>query len=271
MTASRALAIGTLAAAALAAAGCAAQFGTRHGTASYTVAGAVTAVVLDGDQDIEITGSDDPGVAVTERLSWSNGRNRPRPEHRVSGGTLHLSARCKGAVLGGSRCGVAYRVRLPRATALRVQGGDGDVTVTGMGGDLRLASGSGAVRARDLRARSLYATAGDGDVRVSGQATAAVLRTGSGSVVASALRAGTVTAHAGDGSLNLSFAAPPDGVDASTGSGQVRIALPQAAYRVVTHTGSGHVDVDPAVHRDTASARTIAVRAGDGSIRIETA
>ncbi|GGQ02123.1 DUF4097 and DUF4098 domain-containing protein YvlB [Actinomadura coerulea] len=254
---------------------------------------------------VEVTASDSPGIRITERLRWSNGKNKPKARHVSEGSTLALSSSCGRNVMGFSACGVSYRVQVPRSTPVQVDSRDGTIEVSGLAGTVRLRSGSGAVRATDLRGATVSISADDGSVRATGRAATADLRSGSGAVTAAGLTAdrlkarasdgnvevsgrvgaadlGTgsgsitldglaadrITARTDDGAITMRLDSPPANVRAVAGSGPIRLRLPGGEGYAVAMSAGGGKRIDPAVRQDSRSARHIDLRAGDGAITV---
>ncbi|GLW63616.1 hypothetical protein Arub01_18600 [Actinomadura rubrobrunea] len=303
-------AAGAAAAAALALGGCSVDFGVHTETRSYDVREDVTAVRLTSDGGrVEIVGSDAPGIAVQERLRWSNSRNKPRPRHSVADGTLTLSSSCGHTIIGGGACEIAYRVRVPRGLALQVTTDDGAISASGLNGRLTLRTGNGPITVRHLRAPALSAHTDSGAIRVSGRAETADLRTDTGTIQAAALQAARLTAHTQDGRIHLTgradtadlqtdsggidatalasrrltartadgtvriaLSTPPDSVRARTDSAAVRLTLPAShSYAVTLESQEGSRRISPAVHQDNRSPRTVVVTTNDGSITVDAA
>ncbi|MEV0661143.1 DUF4097 family beta strand repeat-containing protein [Actinomadura luteofluorescens] len=254
---------------------------------------------------VEITASDSPGIRITERLRWSNEKNKPKTRHVSEGSTLALSSSCGRNVMGFAACGVSYRVQVPRGTPVQVDSGDGAIEASGLAGTVRLRSASGAIRATDLRgatvsisaddgavhvtgraatadlhsgsgavtaahltADRLKARASDGRVEVSGRVTAADLGTGSGSVTLDGLASDRITVRTDDGGITMRLDSPPASVRAVTGSGSIRLRLPVGQSYAIAMSAQGGKRVDPAVHQDSRSARRVDLRTRDGGITV---
>ncbi|NDU76253.1 DUF4097 family beta strand repeat protein [Actinomadura sp. DSM 109109] len=299
----------TAAAAAVAAAlaGCGnVSVGRHHQDRTYTAPAGTSGLKITADGGrIEVTASDSPGIRVTERLTWSNDKNRPKARHVSEGSTLRLSSSCGRNVMGFGACGVSYRVQVPRDTPVEIDNQDGTIRASGLGGTVRLRSGSGAVRATDLRATAVTIDSDDGPVHVSGRATDADLRSGSGAVTATrltserlkvrasdggvrvsgrvaaadlgsgsgaivldGLAADRITVRSDDGGITMRLDTPPASVRAVTGSGPISLRLPAGERYAIGMAAEGTKRVDPAVHQDSRSARRVDLRALDGAITV---
>ncbi|WP_018653278.1 DUF4097 family beta strand repeat-containing protein [Actinomadura flavalba] len=233
--------------------GCGVSFGATRAEESRTYEFTQPLTRLDaetGSGHVDVVAADVRAVKVTERLRFSE-RRRPTTRREVSGGVLRLRHSCpSGFSIGVNTCEVNYRVEVPRALAVRVRAGSGDVRLTGLTGPVDARAGSGDVRVGDLRG-------------------AATLRTGSGTVTGRNLTGGTgpYRARAGSGDVDLVFTAPPAALDVEAGSGDVRVGLPgDRPYRVATEAGSGSIDVK--VTRKDSAAHTVTAKTGSGDITI---
>lgn len=290
--------------------GCGLSFSRHTEDRTYTAPDGVDALrVSPGDGSVQITASDSPGITVTEHLRWSNGRNKPQPRHEVGGRTLSLSAKCGHSVIGPNPCRISYRIQVPRATAVEVDGGSGSIRVTGLAGTVKLHGDTGAVTATDLRTSAATLSAGSGSVRVSGRAGTADLRTDTGSITATGLTSDRLTARAGSGDVRLGgrvtsaevrtdtgalradgltadrlavdtnagtvtigLAAAPSSVQATSDTGSVRLRLPaDRPYAIALSTDTGGKHVDPGIHQDSTAPRRVTVKTNAGAISINPA
>jgi DUF4097 and DUF4098 domain-containing protein YvlB len=209
----------------------------------------VSRIVLNlHDGDIRLTPGEDGQVVIERRLEWS--RSKPTIEEKWAGNTLEISSRCaRGSTLGlGSHCAVAYIMRVPPDVTIDARTVASRIDVRGLSGDLRLSESSGDV--------NLANTTG----RLSVQTT-------SGDITGAGLRSGQVEVQATSGDIALSFTAGPQRLTATTGSGNVGVAVPGGdAYRVVIAMSGG--DTNVTVRQDPGAVRTIDVRTSGGDIEI---
>lgn len=200
--------------------------------------------------------------------------------------TVTGPARYTGGVTVGINISPRARLRvvMPRQGTLSAHSRDGSITAEDLDGTLVLRSGDGAIRGRrlsgDVHVRTtdgsirleridgrLDLETGDGSIEFDGTLTALRARTRDGSVRATIGDGSRLDddweVATGDGSVVLRL---PDAIDAeldvSTGDGRVRSSHP--GLRLEDETGRGAV-------RSTLGqgGRTLTVRSGDGSIRIE--
>ncbi|MFF2197917.1 hypothetical protein [Streptomyces sp. NPDC058157] len=225
-----------------------ADAGARSGVATGGSAGrAVTALeVAGGEADVTVTPRGDRQVGYRAELRWTF--KEPSVEESWLGDTLKLTAHCPGedlGVTGGAGCSVRLAVTVPADIPVRVSGGSGRVTVSGLGGTVDADLGSGALVLADLR----------GPLRA---------RVGSGTLDASGLAVPQADVRADSGAAKLAFAAPPDRVAGHVGAGRLEITLPTATgYRVTCRAGAGRCEAEDAL-RDPAAGRTLDLEAGAG-------
>ncbi|TYB47748.1 DUF4097 family beta strand repeat-containing protein [Actinomadura chibensis] len=271
-------------------------------------AGVTALKIRSNGSRVEITGSDSPGIKVRERLTWSNDKNKPEPRHVTEGGTLALTSKCAKVVVGlsGTGCGVSYRIQVPRGTPVEVDNDDGRIVASGLGGTVKLHTDNGALKVTDLRATSVNLSSDDGSIEVSGRTgtadlqsdngritatgliadtltartsdgrisiagrvTVADVRTSNGGIDARGLTTDRITARTSDGPIDLRFAAAPTDVRATSGNGPVRVRVPRGeGYAITLTSGNGPERIDPAVHQDSRSTRTIQLRSGDGALTV---
>jgi hypothetical protein len=102
---------------------------------------------------VDVTGADRSTVGVSQQASYT--KTPPAPRRVLSGTTLTLSYGCPVEL----SCNISYTVQVPRAVAVRVAGGAGEVTLTSL-------SGPATAQTSTVRksARSPYAISASSDV-----------------------------------------------------------------------------------------------------------
>ncbi|MFJ8164320.1 hypothetical protein ACIRBY_25820 [Streptomyces sp. NPDC096136] len=228
------------------------QVGADTGAQTSTVvrdsAGrSVTALEVDGGEaDVTITPRGDRTVGYRAEMTWSFGK--PDVEESWLGDTLRLTPRCPGDGIGvtsGVGCSVSLQVTVPAGVPVKVSGGSGRVTVSGLDGSVDADMGSGGLVLADLR----------GPLRA---------RVASGTLRATGLTAPQADVRADTGSADVAFAAPPDRVTGRVGAGRLEITLPTATrYRVTCRAGAGRCEAEDTL-RDPAATRTLDLEAGAG-------
>ncbi|MET8991160.1 DUF4097 family beta strand repeat-containing protein [Nonomuraea wenchangensis] len=215
------------------AAGCGIAGPASQTRSSYEVPGDVTGLRVEVDSGtVELVGSDRRTVRVTERLSWR--KNKPETRHEVRDGTLNLAYECPdtfGAGAIGVECEVSYRVEMPKGVRVEVGSDSGDLTLSGLAGEVRVRSDSGAIQA-------------DG------------------------LAGGKVTATSDSGDMTLEFTGQPDAVTTETDSGHTVVRVPAGPYRVEAKTDSGDKRITAA--NDASAPRSIKVSSDSGDLEVLT-
>jgi len=212
---------------------------------SFTVEDEVSALVVDvGSGNVTVRGTDSETTSVT---AWIRGEYCELDQDFASG-TLRLESRREGGHPLRWRCEIDLEVLAPAGADLELGTGSGNVDAAHVEGAVDVDTGSGNVDLADVA----------GDLRV---------ETGSGNIEAHQLTSPSVYAHAGSGNVSATFAVPPDAVAVETGSGNVRLRLPEERYRVDTDHGSGEVHVTGIID-DPDADRWIAIDTGSGNIDV---
>jgi len=168
-------------------------------------------------------------AAIVVDADVSVGLRSGHHSEQVQGDRLVLRATCPGFL--STWCGVDYTIRVPRHVAVVARSSDSSVTVTGIDGDLQLHSSDGSVTATDVQSP-------------------------------------TVDASSSDGRVQLTFAAAPTQVRATSSDGSVTVVVPHTpdAYRVDASSADGGTDVR--VSTDPTSSRVIDARSSDGHVTV---
>ncbi|MEV5555536.1 DUF4097 family beta strand repeat-containing protein [Nonomuraea wenchangensis] len=233
MTMKRTILIAGVLGLAASAAGCGIAGPDSQARTSYEVPGDVTGLRVQVDSGtVELTGVDRRTVRVTERLAWR--KHKPETSHEVRGGTLNLEHECPstfgvGAI--GVECEVSYRVEVPKGVRVEVTSDSGDLTLSGLSGEVRVSSDSGTIQA-------------DG------------------------LAGGRVTARSDSGDVALAFTGQPDEVTTENDSGHTVVRVPAGPYRVVAKTDSG--DKRITADNDASAPRSIKVSSDSGDLEVLT-
>ncbi|XVX21496.1 DUF4097 family beta strand repeat-containing protein [Actinomycetota bacterium] len=164
--------------------------------------------------------------SVKTRAEWSFSK----PTVTVDAGDrTTISGDCRGPAI----CGIDWDLVVPADTDVRVNGGVGDVRLTGLAGDAKVEMGTGEINVRESRANSLELQAGVGGIVVRSDV-------------------------------------PLDSLRVEAGVGDIDVTVPSGdSYRVDTAGGASESRVT--VPQDSSSDRRITVRAGVGDIRISPA
>jgi DUF4097 and DUF4098 domain-containing protein YvlB len=182
------------------------------------------------------------------------------------------------------------RVAVPRNSQLTALSGDGAITIEDVNGRITLTTNDGSVRASRIGGE-IVVRSGDGSIRLDRVEGALDVETEDGSITLDA-KPTTLRARTSDGTIRLTVGA--DSVmggdwDVQTGDGSVILTLPPVFSGVIdAETRDGAVRANYPALRDAervgedrderrrtlratlgSGGRTLRVRTGDGSIRIE--
>ncbi|OHV46482.1 hypothetical protein CC117_00250 [Parafrankia colletiae] len=146
-------------------------------------------------------------------------------------------------------CEASLDLRVPAGIPVSARTGSGPITATGL-----------------IAAATLHTDSGS--VRVDGTGGVLTLSTGSGDVDARRVTAGQVEASTGSGNVRVELDRTPEDVAVRTGSGNVEMILPVGSgpYATDFHTGSGTSRIG--VPTDPAAARQLRARTGSGNVVI---
>ncbi len=202
-------------------------------------------------------------ASITTR-GVSFGNDGVRVIEHQSGDIVNLEVAEPSWTFGLGSYSIEIRVHVPRKLLLDIHTSDGDVTLRGMAGSLRVETGDGGIQGSDL-AGNIETRSGDGDVHITGAFSGLRVHTGDGSAEIHALPA----TH-----LNSEWRV-------ESGDGDVRLVLPRdLAADLRLHTGDGSIHVDLPVHllgekednnlrgQLNGGGTLIDVHTGDGSINI---
>ena len=218
-----------------------------------------------GFESVTVTGDDAATQVTVDRTArWS--MSKPDLSSRLEGDHLLMRSSCHWSV--GVGCSGDVRLVVPADTVVRVDAGDGHVSVRDLTRRVEVTTADGSVEVAGITGGAVLHT-GDGRIAADDVTGPVQLRTGDGSIDATALRSSRVDATTSDGSVRLQFATAPRTVGATTGDGSVEVAIPRDGqpWRVEATTGDGSRTVDVAT--DPAADRTITLHTGDGSVRVQ--
>jgi DUF4097 and DUF4098 domain-containing protein YvlB len=166
---------------------------------------------------------------------------------------------------------IDYEIQAPADAYLQANTGSGNVSIDGVGQNAKLGSGSGDIHATDLRGSfsletgsgNIYAEQnGQGDVKAT---------TGSGNIELRNLRGG-LYAQTGSGDIKTG-GAPTAPWHLRTGSGGIELWAGGAAYTVDASTGSGGIRVEQGATTESHSDKhhfSGKVNGGGPTVRLET-
>jgi hypothetical protein len=209
------------------------------------------------------------GGDIDERIR----RISANPPISVSGSQIHIGETSDRDLY--QNITIDYEISAPRSVALNLHSGSGDIEVDNLGRSLKGETGSGSIRAHgiagpaDLHSGSgdielqqsapgeVNARTGSGSIRINGLDGALTARTGSGDIEANGTIAGPAHLQTGSGSIRAHIGHEAHfNVDASTGSGTIRVA------------GTGHSDAHHLVTAVNGGGPVIQAHTGSGDIEI---
>ena len=180
------------------------------------------------------------------------------------------------------------RVVLPRTSQLTASSGDGSIVVEDVDGKLTLRTNDGSVRGSRLSG-AIHVRSGDGAIRLERVEGALDVETDDGSITLEA-KPSVLRARTNDGTIRLEVqpdATATEDWDLQTSDGSVILTLPsdfnalidaetrdgvvRASHASVRDERRGDSDDDRRILRTTlgSGGKTVRVRTGDGTIRIE--
>lgn len=156
-------------------------------------------------------------------------------------------------------------VTVPRQANLNLHTSDGNVSIDGVKGEMRVDTSDGHIEGDRLDG-AFDAHSSDGHIRVRGRFDALQLRSGDGRIEAEALQGSKMSSgwsvRSGDGSVRLSV---PDGfaadLDAHTGDGHITLNFPV--------TMSGSFDRSTVRGKINGGGQFLELRTGDGNITVD--
>jgi hypothetical protein len=217
----------------------------QNSTTTWTTTHQVAAVQIDiGSGSVSVSPGPAGVVALRQVLNWNT--VRPRVTKVWEGNTLVVTETCSShSLFAIDDCGAQLELTVPASATVQATGHSGDVTVSGMTGDVRAETESG-------------------DIELIGDTGYVWARAESGEVTGDTLRSQRMDVSTVSGDLYLVFATAPTSVTASAISGTATMVVPQGStYRVSGQTESGARDIENGL-ADIASNRSIALNTVSG-------
>ena len=215
-----------------------------HVHLSVPVSGQRVSVSID-NADATITPGGGSRIAVNGTLRASLDRPAFGWHSTPAGLVLHSS--CPLGYSGS--CTMAYDIVVPGGLPVTVTDANGNLTTSGLRGQITLSDGSGDITASGLT----------GTVRLSDD---------SGDISVTSLAGTDVTGTEGSGDITLTFTKVPLGVDVTAVSGDITLILPRGptAYQVRASSASG--GVSDTLVRGLFSPHVIVASSGSGDVSI---
>jgi DUF4097 and DUF4098 domain-containing protein YvlB len=257
---------------------------------SYPVTGKPTLNLETGDANLEISSCGscrEIRVRVeTEGIRISD----YRLEESQSGDQVHFLFKEKthlGVHVTWHQTRTKVTVQTPSELMLEAKSGDGNVTLSGLTGDLGLTTGDGNVTADHLSGK-LRVKSSDGHVTISNSTGAIDTRTSDGNLTVDGVF-NALAVHTSDGKLEVNLREGTNLSAASTiqaSDGSVTLRVPQGfAANLDVHTSDGHVDCSLPITLDhyqstgesghelhgrlNGGGTPLTIHTSDGSVKIE--
>ncbi|ATE57764.1 MULTISPECIES: DUF4097 family beta strand repeat-containing protein [Actinosynnema] len=231
----------------------------KEATDRYGLGRPVTEVRLaQSDGDVVFRHRPGAEAVLTRSLRYSRHEAKtPATSHRVDGETLVLEG-C------GLHCTATYDLVLPDLVRITGESDGGDVSAEGaLSVDLEVDSGNVVL---NQTAEGVSLRGNSSDVSLSGAGGPLDVRLDSGNLRATGMTGGPVTVTTGSGRVELGLVAPAS-VRARTDGGALTVRVPAGAYKVVTETDSGEVDITGVVD-DKAAPYELFLRTDSGNMVI---
>lgn len=206
------------------------------------------------------------GRRIGVRGTMQGSLTRPAFSWRSTPAGLSLHSSCH-IELAGS-CTMNYDITMPGGIPVTVSDSSGDLTASGLRGDVTLSAGSGDLAATGLSG-TISLAEGSGQLAASGLDGGTVrLSDDSGDIFVAGLAGTVVTSQNDSGDITLTFTKVPQRVDVTDDSGDITLVLPSgpAAYQVHARSVSG--DVSDTVNNRASSRNEIIASDGSGDITI---
>ncbi len=285
-------------------------FGDTHGSTRVPAPLPNNRIELQlGSGDVEIVPGEDAGVTI-ETTQYGLWQGEPAVVSQSPAGVVVTNEAKPRFGLCIGRCGLSYRVTMPRGTDVTAHTSSGDVQVSGAAGAVAIATSSGDVQAHNIpNGIAVQTSSGDvqldniggkldvqtssgevrledgqvdgaavqtssGDIELNGVAGALNLHSNSGEITVREARDGRLDIQNNSGDVDYTGSLASDGEHSvATSSGEVSLRLPAAAgFTLETRTSSGDVRSDFQLRDEQrqGNTRTAAVGAGGPRLKIGT-
>lgn len=248
----------------------------------------LTAPLTNGRADVTTINADTrltagQGSRISVRGYLAGSIARPVFGHQQTPAGLILNPRCRAPV--GS-CSLSFTITVPAGAPVRARNSlgnlsagplrgtitlssnAGDLSVSGLAGNLRLADVLGNIQASGMSGHT-WATNNSGDIDVTGVTGDVQLTDSLGNITVDGLAAGDVHCHNQSGDITLTFTKVPKLVDVGDSTGNITLRLPPGPtrYQITTSNSSGNTSVT--VPRSPTSANVITATDNSGDITID--
>lgn len=251
---------------------------------TYAISGHANLNVTTDDGEVNVTGADQKQiVAKVTTWGWKIGPNDVDIQESQVGDNVTITVKTPHWTFGWGHKGLRIDLVVPRDLDANIHTSDGNVSVEGAGGNLRVETSDGNVTTQSLHGNilvhtgdgnitgqgfdgSLDAQSGDGNMTVQGRFDTVHVKSGDGNVEVDAANGSKVAARweilSGDGRVELRLPANLQAdLNATTGDGEITLGIPVQVLGTISRSS---------VHgKLNGGGMEIAVRSGDGSIHVE--
>ncbi|HEY7348522.1 MAG TPA: DUF4097 family beta strand repeat-containing protein [Ktedonobacterales bacterium] len=217
---------------------------------TFTVGAQPTLRLSSNSGDIHIVSGPSQTISITARQRVFWGDNDPLPVHyqQTDANTLTVTVdeRPTFSFLFSYNNGIDFDVTVPSQTSLEVHTDSGDITSTGVNGQIALTASSGDITTNGGSGQ-ITLTTSSGDIEASNINGQMRLTTSSGDITAANANArGNSTFQTSSGDISFNGSLEPDGsYGFQASSGDIDLTLPNdAAFQVQATTDSGDISSD---------------------------
>lgn len=219
---------------------------------------AVTEIrIRPGSGAVTVRTVDDAQTRIFSCVRYRGGA--PQAVYRLDGTVLTLHTSC------GTYCSVSFDVDAPVGVRITGENGSGPLDLSGVS-DVDVRTGSGRITVKGASG-PVTARSNSGPIHLYGVHGALTAESSSGPVDADGVSSPQARIRTSSGDVNVGLDTPGS-VSAESSSGDVRVAVPDGAYRVRTESSTGRVDS----HLDDApdAEHRIELRSSSGDIALTT-
>lgn len=234
-------------------------------TQEFEAAGLKTLTLknLSGDAEISVS-ENNKAVVSAEKVDFEKACSLKIGQ---TGSELNIEVE-KTGWFNKARCKVHFKIQVPKAIAMNLKSGSGNIEVTGTKGPISFRIGSGDVEI-DAEVSELEGATGSGNVDATGNIGSTQLKSGSGTINLTGLT-GDTDLKTGSGNLTITYksAIQKGALSIKTGSGDATVVVP-SEMKVLTDfkAGSGRIYNELG---DTSDAGfKISMKAGSGDLKIQ--
>jgi hypothetical protein len=191
---------------------------------------------------------------------------RPHLTENFTAGQVAIGYRC---VVPTGDCGLNGTLSVPTGMPVSADTGGGNVTASGLSGQVTISTDGGALTASGLTGDLTLRTGGGNISATTLTGPQLTANTAGGDLTATSVTTPQVIANTGGGNLEIVFTTVPRDVQVHSAGGEVTIVVPPGStyYHVTTTPNGGTPSVN--VPTNASSPNQITVTSGGGSITIQ--